>query len=194
MTDHKAATPPAPEGICATSYALAVCLSPDVCLTPVGIIPVPIPYQVHGKAVDEQAYSSDVRFNGHHAMTYTSEFTTTYGDEAGVLKGVKSGSVGQAVEPTGHSNVVSINGIHAIRHRDRCTLNNGNCPGEFMFVPTGSDSGRTAKASSVDSSAEPLVDFPALPEIWGPGDAGACNPVGSGASSEYCEGLRVSRT
>jgi len=192
MSDCKPAT--TPEGICATSDALAICLSPDVCLTPVGAIPVPIPYQVHGKAVDEQAYSSDVRFNGHHAMTYSSEFTTTYGDEAGILKGVKSGTVGKAVEPTRHSDVVSINGIHAIRHRDRCTLNGGNCPGEFMFVPKGSDSGCTAKMSSACDSAKPIADFPPLSKIWGPGDDGGSKSGGRSAPSECSEGLRVSKT
>lgn len=79
--------------------------------------------------------------------------TTTHGDEPGVEKGVKSGTVGDVVEPVTSSEVVSVNGYPAQRHGDECTLNNGNCPGEYVHVqstevdqaPDGRDAADKAK-------------------------------------------------
>lgn len=129
-----APNPAPPEGIADTNEAIAVCLSPDVCKTPIGSSTPAIPYQVYGKAGDDGNYSQDVFFSGHRAMRFDSTLTKTYGDEPGTATGVKSGTVGDIVEPTSHSPHISINGKQAIRHRDNCTLNNGNCPGEFIFV------------------------------------------------------------
>lgn len=108
--------------------------APDVCKTPIGSSTPPIPYQVYGLAGDDGNYSPDVFFNGKRAMRFDSFFTRTYGDEPGVAKGVKSGTVGDIVEPTSHSPIVRINGHWAIRHRDNVTLNKGNAPGEIIFV------------------------------------------------------------
>jgi len=129
-----AAAPAPPEGIADTDVALAVCLAPDICLTPIGSSVVPIPYQVYGKAGDDDSYSPDVFFNGFRAMRFDSRFSRTYGDEPGVCLGVISGTQGDIVEPTSHSTIVRINGHPAVRHGDGCTLNNGNTVGEMIFV------------------------------------------------------------
>ncbi|MEN3794878.1 DUF4150 domain-containing protein [Fulvimarina sp. MAC3] len=85
-------------------------------------------------ADDDQNYAGTVRSNGQIIKKWDSKFTTTYGDEPGVGKGVKSGTVGDVVEPTSHSDNIRVEGQPVIRHSDTCTLNNGNCPGEYIHV------------------------------------------------------------
>ncbi len=125
-----AANPAPPELIPDESDALAVCLSPDVCRSP----QTPIPYMVWGKADDKLNYSPDVRANGKVIKRHDSRFSRSYGDEPGVGKGLKSGTVGDVVTPVTSSAIVRANGIPVQRHTDRCTLNNGNCPGEYVHV------------------------------------------------------------
>ncbi|WP_320195583.1 DUF4150 domain-containing protein [Agrobacterium rosae] len=108
----------------------AVCLSPDVCRTP----EKPIPYMSWGKADDKTNYSPNVRSNGKVIKRQDSKFFCCYGDEPGIGKGVKSGTVKDVVEPVTSSAIVRANGIPVQRHTDRCTLNNGNCPGEYIHV------------------------------------------------------------
>jgi hypothetical protein len=124
------ATPPPPEFIPDNAQARAVCLSPDVCRTP----EKPIPYVVWGQGCDDRNYSPNVRSNGDTVKHAQSVFTSTYGDEPGIGKGVCSGTVGQQVEPVTSSDTVRVNGIPTQRHSDRCTMNNGNCPGEYVHV------------------------------------------------------------
>lgn len=163
-----AADPAPPEGIPDEAEAIAVCTSPDVCKTPIGSSIPPIPYQVYGTANNDSNYSPNVFYNGLAAKRFNSQFTTTYGDEPGTAKGVKSGTVGDTVDPTSHSTIVRINGEWAIRHRDTCTLNNGNCPGEYIFVedtsakqaPDGND--QTKK----DSTPAPDEEKPWYEDAW----------------------------
>jgi HNH/ENDO VII superfamily nuclease with conserved GHE residues/Domain of unknown function (DUF4150) len=89
---------------------------------------------VYGKAGDDTNYTSTVKSNGLIIKKSDSKFTRTYGDEPGVAKGVKSGTVMDVVEPVTHSPIVKVEGKPIIRHRDTCTLNNGNCPGEYVHV------------------------------------------------------------
>jgi len=71
-----------------------VCLSPDVCKTPMGPSTPPIPYQVTaslGNAVQEV---KTVKANGCPVVVLEQSFIpTTQGDEPGVAKGIKSGTV-----------------------------------------------------------------------------------------------------
>jgi len=123
-----------PEVIHDDNDAIAVCKSPDFCKTPVGSATPPIPYMVFGKGGDDKKYPKSVKSNGLTLKTTDSKFTKTYGDEPGIAKGVKSGTVGDVVEPVTKSSVVRIEGQWVIRHGDKCTLNKGNCPGEYIHV------------------------------------------------------------
>lgn len=122
--------PAPPELIPDDSTAIAVATSPDVCRSP----EKPIPYVPWGKADDKSNYSPDVRSNGQVIKRQNSTFARCYGDEPGVGKGVKSGTVGDIVEPVTSSPIVRANGIPVQRHGDKCTLNNGNCLGEYINV------------------------------------------------------------
>ncbi|WP_246658409.1 DUF4150 domain-containing protein, partial [Rhizobium sp. FKY42] len=125
-----APNPAPPELIPDERDAYAVVTSPDVCRSP----KVPIPYMSWGKADDKLSYSPDVRANGKIIKLQTSKFSCCYGDEPGVGKGVKSGTVGDVVEPVTSSTIVRANGQWVQRDTDRCTLNRGNAPGEYVYV------------------------------------------------------------
>lgn len=125
-----APSPAPPELIPDEAQALAVVTSPDVCKSP----KMPIPYMTWGKADDKLNYSPDVRANGKVIKRQDSKFSCCYGDEPGVGKGVKSGTVGDVVEPVTSSSIVRANGIPIQRYTDSCTLNNGNAPGEYIYV------------------------------------------------------------
>jgi len=57
-----------------------------------------------------------------------------HGDEPGVGKGIKSGTVGGISEPITHAAQIRAEGSHVIRHLDRCHMNNRNTVGEAQFV------------------------------------------------------------
>ena len=140
--------------------ALAVCTTPDVCK----VGDKPVPFQVYGKGSDDQNYAPNVFSNGQRLKLSNSVMTTTHGDEPGVNKGVKSGTVGDVGEPVTSSEVVFVNGNPAQRHGDECTLNNGNCPGEYVHVqstavdqaPDGRDA--ADKAEDTRNSAKKAFD------------------------------------
>ncbi|MDO1583077.1 DNA/RNA non-specific endonuclease [Rhizobium oryzicola] len=125
-----APNPAPPEVVNKEGKALAIVTSPDVCRSP----KVPIPYMTWGMGEDDLNYSPNVRANGKVIKLQTSKFFCCYGDEPGVGKGVKSGTVGDVVEPVTSSTIVRANGQWVQRHTDRCTLNKGNAPGEYVYV------------------------------------------------------------
>lgn len=155
-----APVPHPPEFIPDSAEALAVCTTPDVCK----VGDKPVPFQVYGKGSDDQNYAPNVFSNGQRLKLSNSVMTTTHGDEPGVNKGVKSGTVGDVVEPVTSSDVVFVNGNPAQRHGDECTLNNGNCPGEYVHVqstavdqaPDGRDA--ADKAEDTRNSAKKAFD------------------------------------
>ncbi|WP_062590476.1 DUF4150 domain-containing protein [Rhizobium sp. Leaf311] len=124
------ADPHPPELVPDDGETFAIATSPDVCRSP----EKPIPYMAWGKADDKTNYSPNVRSNGLVIKRQDSKFFRCYGDEPGVGKGVKSGTVEDVVEPVSSSAIVRANGIPVQRHADKCTLNNGNCPGEYVHV------------------------------------------------------------
>ncbi|XUY27078.1 PAAR-like domain-containing protein [Agrobacterium sp. rho-8.1] len=161
----------------------AVCLSPDVCRTP----DKPIPYMSWGKADDKTNYSPNVRSNGKVIKRHDSKFSCCYGDEPGIGKGVKSGTVEDVVEPVTSSAIVRANGIPVQRHSDRCTLNSGNCPGEYIHVkstqtspaPDGNDEHDKSKTRE-----EQIADYAASKGYKRADDGGwNTNPNGVGWAS-----------
>jgi hypothetical protein len=67
-------------------------------------------------------------------MVLRSNTTHVHGDEPGVGKGIKSGTVGDISEPIGHAPQVRAEGSPVIRHLDRFWMNRRNTQGEAIFV------------------------------------------------------------
>ncbi|MBU9846272.1 PAAR-like domain-containing protein [Rahnella ecdela] len=113
-----------------------VCLSPDVCKTPMGPSTPPIPYQVTaslGNAVQEV---KTVKANGCPVVVLDQSFIpTTQGDEPGVAKGIKSGTVGDKCEPMEHSQNVRVGGKPILRHGDKFWMNDKNTTGIIVGQP-----------------------------------------------------------
>ncbi|PDT80129.1 DUF4150 domain-containing protein [Sinorhizobium sp. BJ1] len=136
------------EGLRDTDAAKIVCLSPDVCLTPVGKAVVPIPYQIIDYCGHDESYTPSVRFTRQKAMVQRSNTTHVHGDAPGTRKGIKSGAVEDICEPIGHASQVRAEGSHVIRHLARFWMNQRNTQGEAIFV------------RSTDTYRPPLDDDP----------------------------------
>lgn len=81
-----------------------VSLTPDVCKTPMGPATPPVPYPVTASLDDAVQVVPSVKANGHPVLVLAQSFVpSTKGDEPGVAKGVKSGTVGDICEPLEHS-------------------------------------------------------------------------------------------
>lgn len=101
-----------------------VSLFPDVCKTPMGSSMVPVPYPVTAKLTDSSSTSANVSSNSHPVFLFDESMVVkTLGDQAGVGKGVKSGTVGGKCYPIGHSSTVRANGKYVVRHRDKFGMN-----------------------------------------------------------------------
>ncbi|MBE0441134.1 MULTISPECIES: DUF4150 domain-containing protein [unclassified Psychrobacter] len=97
---------------------------PDVCKTPMGSSMVPVPYPVTAKLINSSNVSPNVRSNDHPVFLFdASTVVKTIGDEAGVGKGVKSGTVSGKCYPIEHSSTVRANGKYVVRHRDKFGMN-----------------------------------------------------------------------
>jgi Domain of unknown function (DUF4150) len=118
------------EGLRDTDAALIVSLTPDVCKSPT----VPIPYPIVDFCGHDENYTQSVRFTSQKAMALRSNTTHVHGDEPGVGKGVKSGTVGARCHPIEHADQVFAEGSPVIRHLDRCHMNDRNTVGEACFV------------------------------------------------------------
>src|SRR5205807_4017507 len=79
------------EGARQTGMAMVVGVLPDVCLTPMGATPVPVPYPIVGWFSNCAIVAQTVRMCGQPTFTTASNVTNVVGDEAGTAGGVKSG-------------------------------------------------------------------------------------------------------
>jgi Domain of unknown function (DUF4150) len=118
------------EGLRDTDAARIVSLAPDVCKSP----GCPVPYPVVDFCGHDENYTPSVRFTSQKAMVLRSNTTHVHGDEPGVGKGVKSGTVGARCHPIGHADEVRAEGSCVIRHLDRFHMNDRNTVGEACFV------------------------------------------------------------
>lgn len=176
-----APNPAPPEVVNKEGKALAVVISPDVCKSP----KVPIPYMTWGMGEDDLNYSPNVRANGKIIKLQTSKYSCCYGDEPGVGKGVKSGTVGDVVEPVTSSSIVRANGQWVQRHTDSCTLNSGNAPGEYIYVKsTGTYKAPDGRDSQDKTRDEKIAEY-AKSKGWTRASDGGwnTNPGGIGWAS-----------
>jgi hypothetical protein len=118
------------EGLRDSDEARIVSLAPDVCKSPT----VPVPYPIVDFCGHDENYTPSVRFTSQKAMVLRSNTTHVHGDEPGVGKGIKSGTVGDISEPIGHAPQVRAEGSPVIRHLDRFWMNKRNTVGEAIFV------------------------------------------------------------
>jgi hypothetical protein len=118
------------EGLRDNDAAIIVSLAPDVCRSPT----VPVPYPIVDFCGHDENYTPSVRFTGQKAMVLRSNTQHVHGDEPGVGKGIKSGTVGDISEPIGHAPEVRAEGSPVIRHLDRFWMNRRNTQGEAIFV------------------------------------------------------------
>jgi RHS repeat-associated protein len=113
-----------------------VCLSPDVCFTPVGPVTLPVPYQVTASLGDAVQEVKHVKANGFPVVVLNQSFIpSTQGDESGVAKGVQSGTVGAKCEPMEHSKTVRVGGKPILRHGDKFWMNDKNTLGVIVGQP-----------------------------------------------------------
>ena len=112
---------------------IVVCTSPDVCLTPLGPIPVPVPYQIVAHLDQATMPSHNVNFGGEPALLVDQSMVMKVeGNEAGVLGGIKSGHNKWIVEFDEGSSKVRVNGKRVLRHGDTCWMNGRNTRGKVI--------------------------------------------------------------
>lgn len=104
---------------------------PDVCLTPIG--PVPIPYPNIGDLGQTSAAATTVTVGGKPAVLQSSEIPITSGDEPGVAGGVASGVIKGKVTFMSASTSITIEGKPIIRMGDSTMQNKMNAPGTVLF-------------------------------------------------------------
>jgi Domain of unknown function (DUF4150) len=108
---------------------------PDVCLTPMGPVPVPVPYPniaMGPTAIPSQTTVIIMAMPAHNLATVT---PLTQGDDAGVGTGVASGTVmGPSRHLTG-SFTVLFGGVPATRLTSMSLQNSTNAPG-VRLVPS----------------------------------------------------------
>ena len=102
---------------------------PDVCLTPVGNVVVPIPYPNIGQSADTAKGPKSVKTDGQMPMVKEAQYSKSSGDEAGTRKGVASGTHKDACEFMMYSFDVKFEGRNVCRLGDPLFHNKKNIMG-----------------------------------------------------------------
>jgi hypothetical protein len=100
---------------------------PDVCKTPSGAGPIPIPYPNTAMSADTAQGSQTVKADGHPFMLRSSCFVQSTGDEPGSAGGVVSGKIKGKAYPKMYSFDVKVEGENVFRNTD-LMLQNGGSP------------------------------------------------------------------
>ena len=117
-----------------TTNSGGICFAfPNVCFTP-PVSPaspsgIPIPYPSIGQLSAADATASSVKAGGSEVVTKASSISSTTGDSAGSLLGVKSGTVGGGVAFKTASGSVFAEGSEVVRMLDQTEQNDGNAVG-----------------------------------------------------------------
>lgn len=120
--------------------AQIVCLSPDVCDTPIGSKMVKIPYMILSKLDHSDRTISSTTFGGLKAFTMASRTTTVTGNEPGTGGGVKSGTNLGWCRPISNKSSFFVEGREVIQHTSFYDMNcsgpdgPGNTVGKLRFV------------------------------------------------------------
>ena len=106
---------------------------PDVCITPVGPVPVPIPYPNIATGMMGVPAASNVLMGGTPVHNMMTVIPLTNGDNAGVAMGVASGTVmGPSRALTGAFTVL-VGGAPVTRMTSMNLQNSTNCPGVSLI-------------------------------------------------------------
>lgn len=112
---------------------------PDVCKTPPCI---PVPYPVVAFLKDSDKVQDNVKANNHPFVLHDKScVTTTWGDQLGILKGIKSQTVGAECYPIDKSGSFRVNGKWTVRADDAFWMNGndgktGNTRGKVIKIPS----------------------------------------------------------
>ncbi len=134
----------------------AVSTAPSFNKTPVGNSTPPLPYGTTQDLGNSVSVVPTVKLNGDPA--YVLNQTTQpscKGDNPGVAKGVKSGTVNGKVTPTKASTTVRMGGKPIVRQGDPCTMNGGNNPGVYITTQTPSATPPKHAAGNADPRTKP---------------------------------------
>lgn len=115
-----------------TATYRVVCTSPDVCKVPKN---TPVPFPIQEMLSSSTKTSTKTFANGCEIFTYESYTTKVTGDQPGVKKGVKSGTVGEVARPVEYSYSVYVEGVRIVRVNDACEMNEGNTMGKVVYAP-----------------------------------------------------------
>ncbi|MEJ2403256.1 MAG: DUF4150 domain-containing protein [Candidatus Thiodiazotropha sp.] len=103
---------------------IIVSIAPDVCLTPVGSVVVPIPYQITHKMGQSRNVSPNVFSNGKPVFLHDESYVDNVkGDEPGVKGGIVSGVNKKISHSIEHSPTVYANGKPIVRTGDSVWMN-----------------------------------------------------------------------
>ncbi|MEM9453383.1 MAG: DUF4150 domain-containing protein [Myxococcota bacterium] len=111
------------EGLRTTPKAIVINIYPDVCLTPVGSLMVPVPYRIVATLDDSVKASSNVMIGKHFVFTVASRVSRVTGNEAGVGGGVFSGVNLGWCRPITFFSSVTCNGEYITMHDARFHMN-----------------------------------------------------------------------
>ncbi|ALH95481.1 PAAR-like domain-containing protein [Acinetobacter equi] len=116
---------------------MVVCTMPDVCKTPPCI---PVPYPVVAFLNDSEKTQTNVKANNHPFVLHDKSYVSpTWGDQLGILKGIKSQTVGAKCFPIDKSASFKVNGKWTVRVDDAFWMNgqgnSGNTRGRVVKMP-----------------------------------------------------------
>lgn len=123
--------------------ATIICLSPDVCLTPIGNSMVPVPYMIVSKLSWAQRTVHSVKFTDLEAFTMNSRTDKVTGNEAGTGGGVSSGVNTGWCRPISKKTNVLVNGHELIQDDNLYDMNcagpegPGNTVGRLIYFEQG---------------------------------------------------------
>lgn len=136
----------------------AISTAPSFNKTPVGASTPPLPYPTTQDLGNSVGVVPTVKFNGDpvYVLNQTTQ-PSGKGDNPGVAKGVKSGTVTGEVKPVKGSSTVRAGGKPVIRDCDPCTMNGGNNPGIYTTtqVPSGAPAKSAVQTSNPSVQAAP---------------------------------------
>ncbi|MEM8711091.1 MAG: PAAR-like domain-containing protein [Planctomycetota bacterium] len=112
-----------PESLCDTSEWIVVSESKDVCLTPLGGTPVPVPYDIVGRGNLVDRLARKTRFCSNPVFHLGSEVTRVEGDEKGSAGGLLSNVHHGVCYPATFSSTVCVESQPLIRHDDLFEMN-----------------------------------------------------------------------
>ncbi len=114
------------------SKYIVIFSAPDVCKIANG---TPVPFPITERLSHSTKHAKKTRFNGKKAFMFKSHTTRVTGDQPGVLKGIKSNSVGAKAEPIDKSSTVRVEKSWIVRVGDKFHMNQKNTIGTLVLAP-----------------------------------------------------------